>query len=83
MTSSARAERARVIDDATRDASEARATLEQEKEKIDLAIDDLRETWASRISDAIARLDAIDPASGAATPASRETPAENGDHHAG
>ena len=81
MTSSARAERAQVIDDATRDASEARATLEQEKEKIDLAIGDLRETWASRISDAIARLDAIDPAGGAATPASGETPAENGDHH--
>ncbi len=42
------------------------------RQKIDLAIDDLRGTWASRISDAIARLDAIDPAR-VQTPAPRQT----------
>jgi hypothetical protein len=61
MTSGARSERERLLNDATRDAREARAALEQEKTKIDHAIDDLRDTWTGRISDALARLDAVDP----------------------
>lgn len=64
MTSGARSERERLLNDATRDASEARAALEQEKTKIDHAIDDLRDTWAGRISDALARIDAVDPGVG-------------------
>ncbi len=62
LLSRARADRERVLDDATRDANEARAALEQEKAAIDSAINDLRDTWANRIGEAIARLDAIDPA---------------------
>jgi cell division septum initiation protein DivIVA len=64
MTARARTERERLLGDATREASEARVALEQEKTKIDQAIDDLRDTWANRISDALVRLDAIDPGAG-------------------
>jgi DivIVA domain-containing protein len=78
LTSVARAEREQLLTDAARKASEARVALEEEKTAIDHVIDDLRTTWATQISDALARLDAIDPSSAAQPVTAEATTSPNG-----